>query len=306
MKLSDCRSPAEDQEVFEIIDSESQSGPETPMSASIMEELTPVMERYKLKNDNDETTPSLKDLEELKKRLVMELGISGEGSNDSFAVNQSESHESSNTGSVSSLPSGSSKPVVTTFSLENNKNNTLTCSLIPETPSTSRQASMTESCNETPVASRQGSATESCSETSLQINAECDNRSFENPSTSRTAVQDSETKSASENSISSVQVDMKGQEESFKTPSTSATAEQGETATLRQLPRTASGSKLVSLGTPSLSRHSSFHKLPSYDNFSKNVTTHLNFENLPNSVGTYQKMKKVIKKVKEKINSFMQ
>lgn len=242
------------------------------MSASIMEELAPVMERYKLSNDsNNETTPSLKDLEELKKRLVMELGISGENSNDSSAVTPySESQENSNSASVSSLVFESSKNALTTFSLENNSNNTSACSLISETPSTSRQASVTESCHETPVACRQDSATESCSEKSLQIL----NTEFENGS--------------------------------FKTPSTSKMADQEEPMTLRQLSRTASGSKLVSLGTPSLSRHSSFHKLPSYDNFSKNVTTHLNFENLPNSVGTYQKMKKVIKKVKEKINSFMQ
>nr|XP_042910880.1 uncharacterized protein LOC107439937 [Parasteatoda tepidariorum] len=72
------------------------------------------------------------------------------------------------------------------------------------------------------------------------------------------------------------------------------------------LPRTDSiGSKLVSLGTPSISRHSSFTRLPNYENFSKNVTSHMDFENLPSSVGTYQRMKKVIKKVKNKLNSLM-
>ncbi|GFU39100.1 zinc finger CCHC domain-containing protein 8 [Nephila pilipes] len=66
-----------------------------------------------------------------------------------------------------------------------------------------------------------------------------------------------------------------------------------------------SKSKHMTLGAPSLSRHSSFNKLPNYDKFSKNVASHMNFENLPNSTGTYEKMRKVIKKVKEKIHSFM-
>ncbi|GFQ80930.1 zinc finger CCHC domain-containing protein 8 [Trichonephila clavata] len=66
-----------------------------------------------------------------------------------------------------------------------------------------------------------------------------------------------------------------------------------------------SRSKRMTLGAPSLSRHSSFSKLPNYDKFSKNVASHMNFENLPNSTGTYERMRKVIKKVKDKIHSFM-
>ncbi|XP_035225140.1 zinc finger CCHC domain-containing protein 8 homolog [Stegodyphus dumicola] len=65
-------------------------------------------------------------------------------------------------------------------------------------------------------------------------------------------------------------------------------------------------SKFVMLGTPSLSRHSSYSKLPDYERFSENVSPHLSFENLPNSTGTYEKMKCVLKKVKDKLNSFMQ
>ncbi|KAG8185272.1 hypothetical protein JTE90_023885 [Oedothorax gibbosus] len=237
-----------------------------------MEELAPVMERYKLDNDK-EAAPSLEDLEELKKRLVMELG---ESSNDGSAATpcyNSESQENSNAASVSSLASESSKVISTTFSLEIN-NDVSVCSSISETHATFRQASMTESCYGTPLASRQDSSTESCSEMPL-----------------------------SSPQISSLE----SENGSFKTPKMVAQGcSSEETTSLGQMSRTASGSKLVSLGTPSLSRHSSFHKLPSYDNFSKNVTTHLNYENLPNSVGTYQKMKKVIKKVKEKINSFMQ
>ncbi|GFY68767.1 zinc finger CCHC domain-containing protein 8 [Trichonephila inaurata madagascariensis] len=71
------------------------------------------------------------------------------------------------------------------------------------------------------------------------------------------------------------------------------------------LHRSGSRSKRMTLGAPSLSRHSSFSKLPNYDKFSKNVASHMNFENLPNSTGTYERMRKVIKKVKDKIHSFI-
>lgn len=71
------------------------------------------------------------------------------------------------------------------------------------------------------------------------------------------------------------------------------------------LERTTSQSKMVALGTPSLSRHSPFVKLPDYEKFSKDVSAHLPFENLPNSTGTYEKMKNVVKKVREKLSSLM-
>lgn len=74
---------------------------------------------------------------------------------------------------------------------------------------------------------------------------------------------------------------------------------------LHSLERTTSQSKMVALGTPSVSRHSPFVKLPDYEKFSKDVSAHLPFENLPNSTGTYEKMKNVVKKVRDKLSSLM-
>lgn len=76
-------------------------------------------------------------------------------------------------------------------------------------------------------------------------------------------------------------------------------------SSLKRSESVCSKSKMMTLGTPSLSRHSSYQKLPDYDKFAENVTSHINFENLPDSVGTYEKMKKVLKKVKEKFNALM-
>lgn len=48
-------------------------------------------------------------------------------------------------------------------------------------------------------------------------------------------------------------------------------------------------------------QHSGIEKLPSYERFSDGITEHLPFENLPNSVGVYEKMSDVMKSVKEKM-----
>ncbi|GBM63238.1 Zinc finger CCHC domain-containing protein 8 [Araneus ventricosus] len=86
----------------------------------------------------------------------------------------------------------------------------------------------------------------------------------------------------------------------------SGLAEIGQSARkLQRRESVCSKSKQMTLGTPSLSRHSSYQKLPDYEKFAQNVTSHINFENLPDSTGTYEKMKKVLKKVKEKFNALM-
>ncbi|KAF8777192.1 Zinc finger CCHC domain-containing protein 8 [Argiope bruennichi] len=93
----------------------------------------------------------------------------------------------------------------------------------------------------------------------------------------------------------------------FSDSSSCATAvEIGQSSgTVQRSESVCSKSKQMTLGTPSLSRHSSYQKLPDYDKFAQNVTSHICFENLPNSTGTYEKMKKVLKKVKEKFNALM-
>ncbi|XP_054724740.1 zinc finger CCHC domain-containing protein 8 homolog [Uloborus diversus] len=85
-----------------------------------------------------------------------------------------------------------------------------------------------------------------------------------------------------------------------KSPSRPESPVQTSNKLVRSESRT-SQSKFMTLGTPSLSRHSSYTKLPDYELFSKDVTSHINFENLPNSTGTFQRIKGVLKKVKEKM-----
>lgn len=56
-------------------------------------------------------------------------------------------------------------------------------------------------------------------------------------------------------------------------------------------------SKQVVEGTPLLKSASSFDKLPEGDKWSVGVSDVINFENLPDSVGKYEKMKLLLKKV---------
>lgn len=59
--------------------------------------------------------------------------------------------------------------------------------------------------------------------------------------------------------------------------------------------------KESSFGTPIFKRESSFCKLPHIDNFSINMTPIINFENLPNTTGTYEKMAGILEKVRKKL-----
>ncbi|XP_063973638.1 zinc finger CCHC domain-containing protein 8 homolog [Diachasmimorpha longicaudata] len=54
----------------------------------------------------------------------------------------------------------------------------------------------------------------------------------------------------------------------------------------------------VELGTPILQSTSPFLKLPSSEKFSKNICDVINFENLPNSTGKYEKMAGLLQKVR--------
>lgn len=58
-------------------------------------------------------------------------------------------------------------------------------------------------------------------------------------------------------------------------------------------------SKMAIEGTPLLKSASSYDKLPDGDKWSVGVSDVINFENLPDSVGKYEKMKVLIKKVQK-------
>lgn len=51
-------------------------------------------------------------------------------------------------------------------------------------------------------------------------------------------------------------------------------------------------------GTPILKSVTPFSKLPSREQFSVNVSDVINFENLPNSTGKYESMRRVITKIR--------
>jgi len=52
-------------------------------------------------------------------------------------------------------------------------------------------------------------------------------------------------------------------------------------------------------GTPIVELHSPFAKLPRYDNFGLGMTEHIAFENLPNYTGTWDKMRGVLRGVRD-------
>ncbi|XP_043282025.1 zinc finger CCHC domain-containing protein 8 homolog [Venturia canescens] len=56
--------------------------------------------------------------------------------------------------------------------------------------------------------------------------------------------------------------------------------------------------KSVDLGTPLLESTSPYSKLPSVENFAKDVCDIINFENLPDSTGKYEKMSGILQKVR--------
>ena len=57
-------------------------------------------------------------------------------------------------------------------------------------------------------------------------------------------------------------------------------------------------SKLLAMGTPISIRHSPFNALPSREKFAQSMGDLELFENLPNSTGTYQKLRSLLQKVK--------
>ncbi|XP_055947060.1 zinc finger CCHC domain-containing protein 8-like [Argiope bruennichi] len=56
-------------------------------------------------------------------------------------------------------------------------------------------------------------------------------------------------------------------------------------------------------GTPILPQGNRFKKLPELDKFAQGITEHLPFENLPDSVGKYEKMRDVLSNVQKKLQT---
>lgn len=66
--------------------------------------------------------------------------------------------------------------------------------------------------------------------------------------------------------------------------------------------RSRGGVKTTEYGTPVLNIASEFLKLPSDNNFAKDICDVINFENLPNSTGKYKQISTLLKKVKDEVD----
>jgi zinc finger CCHC domain-containing protein 8 len=64
--------------------------------------------------------------------------------------------------------------------------------------------------------------------------------------------------------------------------------------------------KSVDLGTPILQHASPYYCLPTPEKFSRDICDVINFENLPNSTGKYEKMSKLIHKVRTVVTRIQQ
>lgn len=64
--------------------------------------------------------------------------------------------------------------------------------------------------------------------------------------------------------------------------------------------------KSVDLGTPVLKSVSPYSTLPASSSFSQDVCDVINFENLPDSVGKYEKMSGILRKVRSAISRIQQ
>lgn len=61
--------------------------------------------------------------------------------------------------------------------------------------------------------------------------------------------------------------------------------------------------KNSTFGTPILKSKSPYSRLPNMDNFTKDVSPVINFENLPNSTGKYEQMTGVLQKVRNQMKN---
>ena len=63
-------------------------------------------------------------------------------------------------------------------------------------------------------------------------------------------------------------------------------------------PMSPKSSKLLEVGTPVAIRHSSFSSLPDREKFAQGMGDLELYENLPNSTGTFQKMRSLLEKIR--------
>lgn len=59
------------------------------------------------------------------------------------------------------------------------------------------------------------------------------------------------------------------------------------------------------LGTPVIKHVSPYTNRPKLENFAKGMVDIVEFENLPNSVGTFKKLKEILKDVRKTLNNIL-
>lgn len=59
------------------------------------------------------------------------------------------------------------------------------------------------------------------------------------------------------------------------------------------------------LGTPVLKRFSSYENRPTHESFAKGMVDMVDHENLPNAVGTFKKIKEILKDVRKTLNNLL-
>lgn len=63
--------------------------------------------------------------------------------------------------------------------------------------------------------------------------------------------------------------------------------------------------KSETLGTPVLKHVSSYENRPNHENFAKGMVDMIDHENLPNAVGTFKKLKEILKDVRKTLNNIL-
>jgi len=63
--------------------------------------------------------------------------------------------------------------------------------------------------------------------------------------------------------------------------------------------------KSETLGTPVLKNFSSYGNRPAHEHFAKGMSDMVEHENLPNAIGTFKKLKEILKDVRKTINDLL-
>lgn len=77
------------------------------------------------------------------------------------------------------------------------------------------------------------------------------------------------------------------------------------TATTQGIKRKFGDVKCEVLGTPILKHFSPYENRPTHANFAKGMVDLVDHENLPNSIGTFAKMKEILKDVRKTLNNLL-